>query len=304
MLLDDFVHDEQAQPRSLAHVLGRKEGVEYPGERVRRDAGAGVVYLDIHRVFFERALAAVLEVIIDAGLVLDLVVRAVAVRLYGYYSSPLRHRVERILDQIQKGLLYALLVDGNGKIRRDVDADRRVCGYLPLDEAKRLLEKLPQRQALFLEILVAGEFEQRAHDVPRAVALVVDLRQQVVHEFGVGQFLPRSLFPGFLQLLDQDLVRRRNVRERVVQFVRHAGQERSQGSEFFRLDQVALPQLQFAQHLVESVRERRDLPVPRVDPDLFKPAVRDHFHVLFDHLERLHDHAGEDLPDGDDGDGE
>src|SRR5690349_19145529 len=43
---DDAVRDVQAEPRALAHRLGREERLEDPLEVLLRDAGAGVADLD------------------------------------------------------------------------------------------------------------------------------------------------------------------------------------------------------------------------------------------------------------------
>ena len=79
--------------------------------------------------------------------------------------------------------------------------------------------------------------------------------------------------------------------------MRHARQQGAEGRQLFRLDQVALAQLQLAQHLVKSIGQGQHLAVPGVDADVLEPAVGDLFHGPFHELQRLHDHLGHDLAD-------
>ncbi len=50
VLFDDFVNDEQTEPRALADFLGGEKGVEDPRQHFRRDAMTAVMDLDIHHL--------------------------------------------------------------------------------------------------------------------------------------------------------------------------------------------------------------------------------------------------------------
>ena len=56
MLLDDFVNDEQSQPRTLAHVLGGKKRIKYPWQDFRRNAVTIVANFNLHSLFSRIAL--------------------------------------------------------------------------------------------------------------------------------------------------------------------------------------------------------------------------------------------------------
>ncbi len=45
----------------------------------------------------------------------------------------------------------------------------------------------------------------------------------------------------------------------------HAGEQRTQGCQFFRLHQLLLPQFQFVQHTIEGGEQRDDLLVVHLD---------------------------------------
>src|SRR5438552_1771635 len=99
MLLDDAVGHPEAEPGALAGWFGREERVEDPGEQLRRNAGPGVSHLDPDAPF----------------------------RLRGperQHARPgmLRHRLVRVLDEVQEHLSDLVLVGVHGR-------DRSVPGY-------------------------------------------------------------------------------------------------------------------------------------------------------------------------------
>ena len=87
----------------------------------------------------------------------------------------------------------------------------------------------------------------------RPFALLVDLRQQYL--------LRRRI--GFVQFFLQYLAGRPDVRQRVVQLMRHAGQQGAQRRQFLGAQQMLLPYFQFLQHVIEGQRDGQDLAVLR-----------------------------------------
>lgn len=105
----------------------------------------------------------------------------------------------------------------------------------------------------------------------RALGLLIDLLQ--VH------LLHRHI--AVARLFLQDLARGRDIRQRVVQFMSHAGQHGAERRQPFRAHQRFLSQVQFLQHVVEGRDDGNDLAIVRRGRQAFVPVGRNRRHAGF-----------------------
>src|SRR5512146_1300981 len=186
VLLDDLMDDEESETGALADVLGREKWIEDLREEFKGDADTVVSDFDVDGVLLERALAAVLEVVVDADfLVLDVVHGPALLRLDRHRALIRRDGVDGVLDQVQKHLLHALLVREDDDVVGNGKRNRNLRRYLSLDELYCLFDYFPERQRFFLEFPVPRKIQERPDDVARTVGLVVDLGQHFHDESGV-----------------------------------------------------------------------------------------------------------------------
>ena len=217
-LLDEAVHHAQPQAGALADILGGEERLEHFFQNVRRHAAAGVAHRDHHV-----GARAHLRVRLRIGLVED------DVAGFERELAAVRHRVARIDRKIEQcGGELCRIGDGAPDIvfqhRLDLDllAERRA------QQVRGIARKRIRIDRARLERLAAREGEQLMRQLGAARRGLVD------HPGDRGELRP------VLHALGEDLDRAGDDGQDVVEVVRDAAGELSDGIHLLRLAQLRL----------------------------------------------------------------
>ncbi len=289
VFFDDFVGDEQPQAAAVADRLGGEEGVEHAREKFGRDAGAAVGQNEVDH----RAAGAALTGM--GGKAVALADDACARRDDQFAIAS--HRVVGVDDQVEQHLLQARTVAIRGQLGRNVDAYFDAGRTFCFEEAQGFFHQICQRHRRRFEFAVAGVVQQSTHDATGAQGFRVDVVDELAVKFMCVAFesaLSPSPFPacgGGERVFFQDLRGRRDVGQWIVEFMRHAGQQRAQRSQFFRAHQRVLAAFQFIQNVVESLGKRDEFTLRAVQRQTRELAAGDCFHAHFHGLQRAGDLA-------------
>ncbi len=170
-LLDDAVDHRQSEPGALAHLLGGEEGLEYLLQRLRRDAGAGILDLDQHIVAgLELAIA-------EAGAF----GRGQVARPHRQVAA-VRHGVARVDGEIDDHLLeLADVCPHRPQIAPVLDLQRHLVADQPRQQHAQIGQHVGQVQHFGPQRLAARERQQLPHQRGGAVGVLLD-----VHDVGKG----------------------------------------------------------------------------------------------------------------------
>ena len=191
------------------------------------------------------------------------------------------HRLQRILDEVEKGLLKPLPVRREHNVRRNLGHDLHIESCFALEEQDDLVEQGGQQHVFALDRFDSGKIQQRADDVARPYCLLFDLLQQFL--------APRRVV--FLDFLLQDLGREKSIRERIIQFVRHTSQHGAQRGKFLGTQEHFLAQFEFVQHVIEGVADGNDLPIFRGCGKPVQAAAGNGLHTAIQVLEWASNHT-------------
>jgi ribonuclease T1 len=196
---DDAPADGEPEPGPDAHRLGGEEGVEDPVDRLRRDAGAGVVHLD------DRAPLGVAPAHQP-----DLVPLDVA----------LRDRLRGVDQQVEEDLPEPGLAGQHGRGGAEVLHQARAVLDLVEHHVGARLQDRAQVHALLPLLVGAREGLEVAHHVLHANGPLARLRQRLAQLLEVAAPGAGAEPP---HLLLGEVERSEHVGQRVVDLVGHAG---------------------------------------------------------------------------------